>query len=151
MLAYLVYVAFALGNLLFTLMLANNAVQQNKRFNSWGRYFGFYWVALIIRSSIEIVLFSLLLAYPQALPSLFSIIGLTFPAGLLHDPRVAFLIGFFFDALLGQILSLLPQKFQWLTRWIPESPAGEPDPAQTSTSTTQPVEDNTKAKGAGAP
>lgn len=149
MLAYLVYVTFVAGNLLFTLMLANNAVQQNKRFGTFAQYFTFYWIALIIRSSIEAVLFSLLLGYPQALPSLFALIGINFPPDLLRDPRVAFLIGFFFDALLGQALSLLPAKFQWLTRWIPESPAGEPDQAQTSTSTAPSADD--KTKGASAP
>jgi hypothetical protein len=124
-----IYLAFVLGNLLFSLMLANSVVRMHKRFDSFRGYFAFYWIAMLGRSVLEVIFYGLLLGYPQALPTVFAWIGVTFPPEILRDPRVAFVAGFFFDAILGQLVSIAPDKFKWLTKWIPESPAGEPDDA----------------------
>ncbi|MCU1284480.1 MAG: hypothetical protein JWO13_830 [Acidobacteriales bacterium] len=122
----ILYVAFVLGSLLFSIVLANKVLGQ-KRFPSLGAYVRFYGIALLCRFAFELIGYSVLLSYPQAVPSVLAWIGISFPTDFFLDPRIAFIVGFIADVVLGKLLSLAPDKWKWLTKWIPESPAGEPD------------------------
>lgn len=125
--SFALWLCFLAGTAIYLLIRMSWTVRGNNAVKTRRQYLGLYWDIILIRQSIEAVLFWLAVSYPDAFTRLLALVHVNWDIDLPLIPPFAFLGGLAADVTLDYLVHKVPS----VAKRLPELPRNGGDCAPT--------------------